>query len=223
MKGNGNQVCFLFQKVKLESHHGFKTMKEFFDHKQYTTKSILRYEKIYGKGYITTGGQEQCEVFMKQLDFKENQRVLDVGCGVGGADFYMSEKYGVEVFGVDLRSNMVGLGWERLAVIKNENKNLKVRFEIGDVTKLDYPAEYFDCIYTTDTLLHISDKKTLFNKFRYWLKPGGKLFCTDYCCGPKPWSDEFTVYVEQRGYELYTVNEYDSLLKDSGFINISVK
>ena len=96
MKGNGNQVCFLFRKVRLENYHGFKTMKEFFDHKQYTTKSILRYEKIYGKGYITTGGSEQCQIFTEKLNLKENMKLLDVGCGLGGADFYMSEKYGVE-------------------------------------------------------------------------------------------------------------------------------
>lgn len=55
MKNNGNQVCFLFQKVKLNSHHGFKTIKEFFDHKQYSLNSILRYEKIYGTGFVSTG------------------------------------------------------------------------------------------------------------------------------------------------------------------------
>jgi hypothetical protein len=42
MKNNANQVCFLFQKVKLVNRHGFKTMKEFIDHKQYTTNGILR-------------------------------------------------------------------------------------------------------------------------------------------------------------------------------------
>lgn len=219
MKNNGNQVCFLFQKVKLESHHGFKTMKEFFDHKQYTRKGILRYEKIFGDGYITTGGHETTEEFIKQLDLKPNQRVLDVGCGIGGSDFYMSEKYGVEVFGLDLRSNMISIAWDRT----QRYKNVKVRFEIGDVTKLDYPAGYFDVIYSRDALLHIENKKVLFNKFKSWLKPGGKIFITDYACGPKPWSDEFTVYVEQRGYELFTVSEYENTLNDAGFVNVKAK
>jgi hypothetical protein len=43
------------------------------------------------------------------------------------------------VFGVDLRSNVIGIGWERLAEIKNENRNLKVRFEIG--TKIKQNSE----------------------------------------------------------------------------------
>lgn len=91
LKNNSNQVCFLFQKVKLLNHHGYKTIKEFFDQKQYSTNGILRYEKIYGKGYISTGGQETCEHFLEKLDLKPGQRVLDVGCGIGGGDFFMSE------------------------------------------------------------------------------------------------------------------------------------
>ncbi len=80
--------------------------------------------------------------------------------------------------------------WER----SQSYKNLKCRFEIGDVTKHDYPNNYFDVIYTRDALLHISDKKILFNRLKSWLKPGGKLFISDYTCSPKPWSDEFTWY-----------------------------
>ena len=84
MKNNGNQVCFLFQKVKLTSHHGFKTLKEFFDYKQYSVNSILRYEKIYGKGFVSTGGSETTSAFLKTIGLKPNMRVLDVGCGIGG-------------------------------------------------------------------------------------------------------------------------------------------
>jgi phosphoethanolamine N-methyltransferase len=91
MKNNGNQVCFLFQKVKLKSHHGFKTLKEFFDFKQYSVNSILRYEKIYGQGFESTGGAETTTNFLKTLNLKPNIRVLDVGCGTGGGDFLMSQ------------------------------------------------------------------------------------------------------------------------------------
>lgn len=109
-----------------------------------------------------------------------------------------------------------GICWDRAQV----NKNLKCRFEIGDATKHDYPNNYFDVIYTRDSLLHIPNKRNLFNRLRSWLKPGGKLFISDYICGAKPWSDEFTCYVEQRGYDLLTLEEYETLLKEFGFVNI---
>lgn len=84
MKNNGNQVCFLFNKVKLHDFHGFKTVKEFLDHKQYSIGGILKYERIFGDGFISTGGVHTTEEFLKTLDLKQGQRVLDVGCGIGG-------------------------------------------------------------------------------------------------------------------------------------------
>ena len=41
--------------------------------------------------------------------------------------------------------------------------------------------------------------------------------------GPRPWSDEFLTYVEQRGYDLLTIEEYENLLKKFEFTNIKVE
>lgn len=41
-----------------------------------------------------------------------------------------------------------------------------------------------------------------------WLKPGGQLLISDYCCGEKPWTPVFEAYVKQRGYILYTPSQY---------------
>jgi phosphoethanolamine N-methyltransferase len=49
-------MSILFNKIVLENYHGFKTLKEFMDHKQYTRNGVLRYEKIFGAGFVSTGG-----------------------------------------------------------------------------------------------------------------------------------------------------------------------
>ncbi len=56
--------------------------------------------------------------------------------------------------------------------------------------------------------------------FKNLLKPGGKLFVTDYCCGPKPWTTEFSEYVDHRGYTLLTPDEYGNLFTILGYSNV---
>jgi phosphoethanolamine N-methyltransferase len=66
-------------------------MQEFLDHKQYTLDGILKYERIFGDGFISTGGRHSTEEFLKSLDLKPGQPVLDVGCGIGGGDVLMAQ------------------------------------------------------------------------------------------------------------------------------------
>ncbi|XP_038078651.1 phosphomethylethanolamine N-methyltransferase-like [Patiria miniata] len=221
LKKNQNQFCWLMQKVKrdTDANHGFETFQQFLDNQQYTRQGILRYEKIFGDGYISTGGPQTTEEFVAMLDLKPGQRVLDVGAGIGGGDFYMAKTYGVEVVGMDLSSNMIEIAMERAS----EYRDLKVQFEIADVTKRDYAPESFDVVYSRDTLLHIDDKGALFHKFLTWLKPGGQLLISDYCCGDLPHTDAFKSYVAQRGYTLYTPKAYGKLLETAGFINVKAE
>jgi phosphoethanolamine N-methyltransferase len=44
---------------------------------------------------------------------------------------------------------------------------------------------------------------------------------TDYCCGPKPWSDDFSDYVEDREYCLHRFDEYTELISRAGFEQVS--
>ncbi len=53
-----------------------------------------------------------------------------------------------------------------------------------------------------------------------WLRPGGALLLTDYCRASTPPSPGFTAYVQQRGYDLHTVDAYAQLLKQAGFVDV---
>lgn len=218
IKKNQNQVCWLLQRVPHNhlANQGYNTFQQFLDNKQYSRHGILRYEKIFGDGFVSTGGLKTTKEFVAMLNLRSGQKVLDVGCGIGGGDFYMAKEHGVEVLGVDLSYNMVEIAMERAI---QENTPL-VQFEIADATRCIFPAESFDVVYSRDTILHIADKAALFQRFYSWLKPGGKVLITDYCCGMKPWSQVFDEYVRQRGYILYTPQEYGKFLEQAGFINV---
>ena len=38
---------------------------------------------------MSTGGIVTTEEFVRYLNLRKGQKVLDVGCGIGGGDFYM--------------------------------------------------------------------------------------------------------------------------------------
>lgn len=93
---------------------------------------------------------ETTKEFVDKLNLQPGQNVLDVGCGTGGADFYMAEKYGVRVVGTDLSVNVISFALERAV-----GRTCVVEFEAADCTKKEYPSNMFDVIYSRDTILHI--------------------------------------------------------------------
>ena len=48
-----------------------------------------------------------------------------------------------------------------------------------------------------------------------WLKPGGQLLITDYCCCSGQHSEQFKKYLEQRQYHLIDVESYGKVIFDS--------
>ncbi|KAG8003997.1 Phosphoethanolamine N-methyltransferase 3 [Nibea albiflora] len=201
MKNNPNQICWMLEKVPRSSNtqNGFSTFQQFLDNQQYTSRGILRYEKMFGAGYVSTGGPSTTKEFVDLLNLKPGQKT-----------------FGVEVLGLDLSDNMVDIAMERAVAEKLPS----VQFEVADATKRTFPEDSFDVIYSRDTILHIDDKLALFKRFHSWLKPGGQLLISDYCCGKKPWTPVFEAYVKQRGYILYTPSEYGKFLEEAGFCNV---
>uniref|UniRef100_A0A673N913 phosphoethanolamine N-methyltransferase n=1 Tax=Sinocyclocheilus rhinocerous TaxID=307959 RepID=A0A673N913_9TELE len=192
VKNNQNQLCWLMQKVRrdvVQQHQGgFSTFQEFLDNQQYTRRGILRYEKMFGSGYVSTGGISTTKV--RDAEY------------IGSYIFRGMATYLVpECIGFPIDTSLV-------------------QFEVSDATKRKFPDSTFDVVYSRDTILHIRDKLDLFRKFYSWLKPGGKLLISDYCCGEKPWSPAFQDYVNQRGYILYTPQRYGQFLSEVGFSNV---
>lgn len=247
-KRTHGELCFVYKKVvqpgdeEAENSRGrsaseqMDTFQTFLDNQQYSNASITRYEKIFGSGYVSTGGQQTTTEFVAKLDLKPGQKVLDVGCGIGGGDFYMANTFGVSVLGIDLSTNMVFRAMEQFPHSFSPDITAQatlpaadipgapdVAFEICDAISKHFPPGSFDVIYSRDTILHIEGKAALFTQFLNWLKPGGKLLISDYCCGEpdknSP-SQSFTSYVKRRGYSLLSPSQYGDLLSSVGFTEV---
>lgn len=113
IKRNKNQSFWLFQKVEIKSKPHDLDLQSFLDSQQYAVDGILKYERIFGHGFVSTGGITTTREYLSKLNLLHGQDVLDVGCGIGGGDFLMAKEYGVNVYGIDLSTNMINLALQR--------------------------------------------------------------------------------------------------------------
>lgn len=188
---------------------------------QYSRSGILRYEKIFGHGYISTGGPDTTEYLIEKLGsaLKPGLRVLDVGSGIGGAALELAKRYNAHVTGIDLAPEMVAIAHERAA---EWNAPDTVKFVIGDILKQEF-AEPFDVVWSRDALMHLHDKPVLFKRLYDLLAPGGYLVVTDYARGVGAGSPEFQAYVKSTGYHLVDPATYGKLLEGAGFVDVEVE
>ncbi|KAI3432717.1 hypothetical protein D9Q98_004260 [Chlorella vulgaris] len=217
VKQNQNQVVWKWKKV-VDDEASAASQRHFLDSQQYHSESIARYERMFGTGFISPGGKEAHQEFCRVLNLQPDEQVLDVGCGLCGGAHYMARNYGCYVYGIDLSVNMILTALERAAAAGNGDK---VSFEVSDCCKRDFPDASFDVVISRDTLLHVADKETLFQRLFKVLRPGGRLLISDYCKAEGQPSEGFAAYIKQRGYNLRTLEEYRGLLEQAGFDGVA--
>jgi phosphoethanolamine N-methyltransferase len=185
---------------------------------QYTLDEIRKYEAVYGRNFVSPGGEATTRALLKLVTLQPNMLVLDVGCGLGGAAFVLASSFGLRVHGIDLSRNMLQLAQERYQQAQQTYAGpLAVSFEHADILHYDCPASY-DLVHSRDVFLHIHDKARLLAAIMRSLRPGGHLLFTDYLCRAGEQSAEFAAYIHSRGYDLHSLADYHQLLVAAGFI-----
>ena len=192
---------------------------KFLSESQYDFREIFKYERCFGKGFMSAGGIDTTREFIGLGKFEKDKEivVLDIGCGIGGSDFYLAENFNARVIALDLSTTCINLAKQRL--LEKPHLENKISFELADAFEKDYPAESFDLIYSRDALLHVpyDMKPKLWAKFYNWLKPGGQLIISDYGCGEGELSEEFKLYMAKRQYALLSPSAYGELTEKAGF------
>ena len=94
------------------------------------------------------GGRVATESFLDQLNIDSHHRILDVGCGLGGASRWAASQYGCRVTGIDLTEEYVETGNILCSWLGLEDK---VCLEIANATELPYDSGTFDRAY----MLHV--------------------------------------------------------------------
>lgn len=126
----------------------------------------LNIDKIWRKKAITL-----CHL-------KEGDRVLDLCCGTGQMMEYACKIVGenTEVIGLDFNEAMISVGNKKLEA---SLKDYKYRMIQGDILKLPFENNTFDCITIAFGLRNIKDKRKALSEIYRVLKMGGKVICLE--------------------------------------------
>ena len=111
------------------------------------------------------------------------ERVVDVGCGMGGSSVHLAKQYDAEVTGITISSVQrlwAGIG----STLRGAGK--RTRFIRADAEQIAFPANSFDVLWSVECTEHLFDKAAFFRKAARWLKPGGRLAICAWLSGDEP-------------------------------------
>jgi ubiquinone/menaquinone biosynthesis C-methylase UbiE len=116
-------------------------------------------------------------LIIQSLNLPKGSKGLDAGCGIGFYTRILAKSIGVKgnVIGLDLSEDFISYA--------KENQEMNVQFEVGDINALRFKDNYFDWIWSADTVwpgpkdlgCPNEDPTPIIKEFYRILKPGGMI------------------------------------------------
>ena len=152
-----------------------------------TADALAPVDHFHGRGVLAT---QELAAHQKA---EPQDKVLDIGCGIGGPARWIASKYGCHVTGIDLTAAFC-----EAARILNAETGLSDRVSIveGSATAMPFADAIFDKAYSQYVLMNIADKAAFYNETLRVVRPGGLAILTCMATGPAgvplypmPWAD----------------------------------
>ncbi len=216
----------------------FQRIQTFYD------DSSRLWEQVWGEhmhhGYYGPTGSYRVERRQAQIDLMaallawavpreapSPQRILDLGCGIGGSSLYLAEKYDAEVVGVSLSPVQVQRAQERA---REKGLGDRCRFEVANAMDLPFASGGFDWVWSLESGEHMPNKAEFLQSAWQMLKPGGRLILATWCHRPiHPGNGPLTPDERRHLQAIYDVYclpyvialpDYEAIAKELGFADL---
>lgn len=162
---------------------------------------LLRGDKAYRKKLI------------EFANLKGKETILDIGCGTGELEKYLSEIITCDrIYAIDISEKMI----ER-ARKKFRGKECIPNFLTYDAKRIPFPDSYFDVVFSSMVLHHFADdeKLTVLEEIKRVLKPNGIYVSAEFSSRKNPivWLVSYNGilkegHLKQMGFEIIETEKY---------------
>jgi ubiquinone/menaquinone biosynthesis C-methylase UbiE len=155
------------------------------------------------------GRREATAHAVAKLDLDAGSRVLDIGCGIGGAARYIATQVGCRITGIDLTPEFIEVA-RRLTELTGLDG--KIVFECASALDMPFEDGAFDAAITLHVAMNIRERAALYGEIARVMKPGATLCVYDVMktgegdiAFPVPWAEtpatsHLTTAEEMRGF-----------------------
>lgn len=193
---------------------GYGTAYAAFDSQVMTQFRREAYGEDIGQHSWVTADELRSDI--ARLSLTASSRLLDVGCGPCGPLVFAVASLGCTGMGLDVSAPAIESGRVRAAAFGVTDRITLLEAD------LDKPIPLTDClfdaVFALDVVLHLRNRKGLFDEMARLLVPGGKLLLTDAGVVTGPISNE---EIESRSINGYTqfapVGTNEKLLESARF------
>lgn len=164
-------------------------------------------------------GQEVSRELATAASLQQGMRILDAGCGLGGACRMLAAEFGCDVTGIDITGDYIRTA-EKLSALTGLQQS--TRFVQGSVLALPFGENAFDAVWTQHVQMNIADKKMFYSEINRVLTTGGRFIYYDILANgesvhyPVPWAADASLSF------LITSPQLHTLLTQTGFQRIQV-
>lgn len=116
----------------------------------------------------------------RRAQLAHGDRMLDVGCGLGGSSLLLAKEYGCRVEGISISPKQVATATQEAA---RRGLQDRVSFAVQDANDLAAGEPAYDVVWTIECSEHLFDKARFVSTCAHLLKPGGRLAICAWLAG----------------------------------------
>jgi len=105
-----------------------------------------------------------------KIGIKDGDKVLDVGCGVGGPAREIAKFTGAHITGLNNNNYQIERATKYAA---KEGLSDQLKYVKGDFMQMSFPDESFDAVYAIEATVHAPSLEGVYSQIFRVLKPGG--------------------------------------------------